>query len=420
MARQRSDSPYITGPEKHRQRWRIRVHSRRDDGTRQTIVRSFSTEKEAIETIRAFKVVRAASDKTIGDAVALYLASLARKGNKPNSIVSSEWKLKRILDFDRPLSTLNERAASAAYEKLIASKAKTDTHRGSLMTAKALSKFCVKHGLLTRDVFLAVEPAGKKERGKNQLTIDEAIPFIAFCLAKARDDRDTTAIAPVLALMFGLRATEITGLVGRDVDNNGGVLLVAERDGKTKSARRRQIIPAMMRPLMQGLKRVSENNPGGFLFINERGVRPAKDWPSWHTKRLCALAGVPIVCAHGLRGTHTTILKEAGTATNIIAQSVGHSSPTMTERHYIAPGTVDQPAIDRVIDLLMPDELNTKTEGENGELLSLKSSPQPLSTIKAKDFSVLPTTKQGPQAPETSASTNSATFAIRDSSTVID
>ena len=49
-----------------------------------------------------------------------------------------------------------------------------------------------------------------------------------------------------------------------------------------------------------------------------------------------------MVPPHGLRGTHATLTRSAGTAGHVIAAQLGHTSSAMTEAHYIAPGTSRQ------------------------------------------------------------------------------
>jgi integrase len=64
------------------------------------------------------------------------------------------------------------------------------------------------------------------------------------------------------------------------------------------------------------------------------------------------VAGVTVVTAQGLRGTHATLAEEAGTAPLAVAKSMGHTGHDVTERQYLAPGTTDRvrqrAAIDRL------------------------------------------------------------------------
>jgi len=50
---------------------------------------------------------------------------------------------------------------------------------------------------------------------------------------------------------------------------------------------------------------------------------------------LCAYrdAGVPVVCPHGLRGTHATLAEEAGEAGAAVARQLGHTDHKVTEGH---------------------------------------------------------------------------------------
>jgi len=48
---------------------------------------------------------------------------------------------------------------------------------------------------------------------------------------------------------------------------------------------------------------------------------------------------VPVVCTHGLRGTHSTIAEEAGVSPEAVAASLGHTDARTTVRHYTMPET---------------------------------------------------------------------------------
>ena len=117
--------------------------------------------------------------------------------------------------------------------------------------------------------------------------------------------------------MLGLRASEITLREVRDLDDEGQVLRVP--NGKTRAARRNLIVPEVLRPML--LKLTEGKEARDPLFGTHR---PA--WVRNRTKAYCAKAGVPYVCAHGLRGTHTTLAADTGMAPEAVARSLGRSS----------------------------------------------------------------------------------------------
>ena len=58
-------------------------------------------------------------------------------------------------------------------------------------------------------------------------------------------------------------------------------------------------------------------------------------------RRLCLLAGVPVVCAHSLRGFHATAAVAAGASPHIVAAALGHESASITLTSYAAPGSAE-------------------------------------------------------------------------------
>ncbi len=80
-----------------------------------------------------------------------------------------------------------------------------------------------------------VEPIGQRNRGKKQLRIDEARRFVEMAIKKANAG-DDAAVSALTALLLGLRASEVTDRVVRDLDDDGRLLWI--EFGKTKRARR--------------------------------------------------------------------------------------------------------------------------------------------------------------------------------------
>jgi integrase len=103
---------------------------------------------------------------------------------------------------------------------------------------------------------------------------------------------------------MGVRVSEVTDRVVRDLDANASVLVVPH--GKTENARRRLLVPAALRPLLLAHAR-GKAAQASLLGI----TRYAADY--W-TRKLCALAGVPVVSMHGLRGTNATLRNDLSDA----------------------------------------------------------------------------------------------------------
>jgi integrase len=66
-----------------------------------------------------------------------------------------------------------------------------------------------------------------------------------------------------------------------------------------------------------------------------------RDWPRKQVQRICKLARVPTVCAHSMRGLHSTLAIQAGASSHLVAASLGHETPDITRRSYVRPGTLE-------------------------------------------------------------------------------
>jgi integrase len=230
-----------------------------------------------------------------------------------------------------PVANLTPAKVTSYYKTKVGAVA-VDTHRGTLSEARTFLGWCVKRGWLHENPLAKVEGVGRRKTGKAQLTIDEARKFTAKGLALAsRRKADLGALAALLPLLTGMRASEITNLRRRDLDDGGRILWVQE--GKTEAARRRFVVPEMIRPLLfTAAKRL---RPDALLFGQHW-----RDWPRENVQRVCMLAKVPQVTAHGLRGTHATLAEGAGATGTLVAQALGHQHVSTTRKHYTQAAVV--------------------------------------------------------------------------------
>jgi len=67
----------------------------------------------------------------------------------------------------------------------------------------------------------------------------------------------------------------------------------------------------------------------------------AQDWAREQLRRICKLAHTPPVTPQGLRGTAATIAREAGATSQLVAATLGHASPAITEAAYIDRGRAE-------------------------------------------------------------------------------
>jgi integrase len=193
-------------------------------------------------------------------------------------------------------------------------------------------------------------PRGKSlGKSGNTLRVKEARAWFGTALDLARRKGDEGATAALVALLLGMRATEITTRLVADIDDDeevGDLLWIP--CAKTPAGRRTLEIPAVLRPLLQAC--VEDKTPDRYLFeascpssvIATRTTEPGKphwrDWIIGNVHRICDLAKVPRVTAHAMRGLLATITAERGLAGHLIAATLGHEDERTTMNAYAAPG----------------------------------------------------------------------------------
>ncbi len=217
-----------------------------------------------------------------------------------------------------------------------------DSHRNILAEARTFLNWCVKpQQWLKHNPLADITGQGKRRHGKPQLRIDEARKLRAVCHNKAALG-DDGAVAVLLAMLMGLRASEIVSRTVRDVDDDGRILWVDDNDSvgfspKTEASKRPVQVWEEVRPYL--LNRSIQKQSDTLLFPAEAGGAHWRDWVRKQTRRLCKIAKVPVVCAHSLRGFSATLNLLSGVPLAQVAASLGHESGSTTLQSYAAPGT---------------------------------------------------------------------------------
>jgi integrase len=322
----------VYGPYANRRGWRVVAVA--PDGTRRSQI--VATEAAAKRLRRDIEEELAAEAVTVSEAIDLYGRHLEQKGNRPRSIDTTIRRLRAMLsNADMVLVDLTANACMRLYEELRARPTrsgrvvKTDTHRNTLTETRTFLRWAGQRGWVHGDPMAKVKGIGRRRRGKPQLRIDEARALMGVAIAEAAAG-ELGGLAAALALVVGLRATEIVSLEARDVDDGGQLIWVAEsQEGKTESARRRLEAPEPLAGLLSAARAAAGNGP----------VFPGRDrhWVLREVRRLCRMAGVPEVCTHGLRGTHASIAQDQGTTGHVVAGALGHASEAVTAAHYTRP-----------------------------------------------------------------------------------
>ncbi len=374
----------VYGPYKHRHSWRVELHGTKG-GRRKKTRKTFDTEREALrfmrkwereiakardaETLRAkAEELRKLADQyaaradecdgrglTVGEAMEEYAGYMLNdKGNKAGSVETTLHRLRGLfgeLDVSEvSLTRITERRAEQFYEARRQVRS-VDTHRGELGQMKTFMNWCVGKGWIRRNPFADVQPMGRRKRGKKQLRIDETRLVDRVALAQARTldsalrgrwarHHRLSSLAVLVALYLALRASEVVNIRRRDVDAGGRLLWID--DAKSESGRRTLEVAKVLRPLLWKRAQECGDAPEARLFPR------CREWVLYNVKRLCRLAKVPEVTAHGARGIHSTVATQMGATSHLLALAMGHSSPEVTRRHYIRPGAAEDVTRDLV------------------------------------------------------------------------
>jgi integrase len=348
----------VLGPYEEREsdgRVRYRIIVVDDDGTRHPSV--FKTEKEAVFAKDLAESDLARNDHTTKTALDLYRKHLTATGNKADSIRQTVWIV--ALFFHEPilLALLSPKRCQALYDDFRArplprtkKPPSVDTHRSALAQARTFLDWCISQGFMKGENPLAnVEGIGKRRpRGKSlgrsgaELRVRETRAWYLKALELANNE-DEGAVAALVALLLGMRASEIVTRKVADLDDDeaeGDLLWIP--CSKTPAGRRTLEVPEVLRPLLVAC--AEGKAADRYLFECEREQDPigkphVRDWVRDQVHRVCDLAKVPKVTAHAMRGQLATLTKERGLAGHLVAATLGHEDVRMHETAYARPGS---------------------------------------------------------------------------------
>src|SRR5690606_111415 len=201
----------IHGPYPHRNAWRVVVVTPSGRSTQ-----SCSTREEALALIATLRAKAGA--RTVEQVISSYVQYLTVKGNRPRSVETTEQRLRALTAgvATLPIQELTARRAGQLYRSYAQGRS-PDTHRNTLGQARTWGKWVKRRGWSKVNPWEEVEPFGRRSAGKPQLMPDEARRFAAVALDRAREG-DGGALAVLLALCLGLRASEVVGLTRREVN----------------------------------------------------------------------------------------------------------------------------------------------------------------------------------------------------------
>ncbi len=336
----------IEGPYPHRQGYRCRIA--RESG--RVWCPSTDTPEQALRLAELClaEIVREAL--SVSEAINLYEVHLRDiKGNKPASCKATALRIRRFFHpTTRQLGDLTAARCARLYNDLVTQPSETtgrpvsvDTHRNYLAEAKTFLGWCVEKRWLRDNPLGKVRGIGRRKHGKEQLTIDEARRWLTHAMKLIPNEPG--ALAASLLLICGLRSSEVVDRVVRDLDDRGKILRIPT--GKTRAASRLVGIPESIRPYL--IELCAGRLPTELIFGQHW-----RDWPRHWVNRICKAAGVPVVCAHSMRGLHATLALAAGQTPYAVAACLGHESPSTTLESYAAPGSAEAAAAVRAQKIL--------------------------------------------------------------------
>ena len=305
---------------------------------------------------------------TTGQALDAYELHLRDdEGNKESSITTTLARLNPWFKRDTMLEDIKPALVLAAYNRR-RDQVAVATHRNELSAVQAWFRWCIKQKWIKRSPAAAVEPVGRRNRGKPKLHRNEAQIFSDECFKYYQGGGRgfEAGLGNLLALWLGLRSGEVCQLKVRDVDAHGSLWLwLAEDGGKTDNATRPVEVPAELGELLQLQVKRAESRGSLWLFPSKsRTGHRGGTWLRKGAHRICEGAGLDPVCPHGLRGTQATLTREVGATGHLVAQQLGHGSERVTEDHYLARGTVERATARKMGNVLaFPEARNNKARG---------------------------------------------------------
>lgn len=195
---------------------------------------------------------------------------------------------------------------------------KASSARKELVEIRSFLNFCRRLGWITSNPASALRLPVPKD--------DPTLPFtpkeVAAILAATTDATLRTFV--LLLLHSGLRLSDAVGLHRNQIDwKDRRIMLKTAKTGIVITV---QIPQAVIDAL--------DKLPGGFLFVEDVGLKRTVARYQKRITRLGWLAGVDNVHSHRFRDTFACRLLENGTDLRTVAHLLGHASIKTTERHY--------------------------------------------------------------------------------------
>ena len=276
-----------------------------------------------------------------------------------------------------PLQGLTARHIQGVYADMLDRGLSATTVVQLHRILKQALSHAVKWGILTRNVADATTPPRIQRKQLEMWDVDTIHRF----LDAARDSRYRDFYH--LAILTGMRRSELTGLQWENVDLEAGAVRVVKtlqiivgkglQDGLPKTSRSRRSIalsPATVNLLHeirghqieQSLAAADAWQNTGYVFTQADGRPRYPDEVTREFTRIVHDANLPHLTLHGLRHAHATLLLTAGEHPKVVSERLGHSNiaVTMDTYSHVLPGL--QEAAVRKLDQLLDCGHSTDTD----------------------------------------------------------
>jgi len=172
----------------------------------------------------------------VGKAIDAYAEQLRRNGVRERSIDTTCYRLRKLFEpvLLVPLATVMPAQARELFAKVEGS---VDSRRNILNQARTFCRRAKETSGLTRS-FSPTSKAKEEALRETEAYRRRESKFLAACLdlaASANPKKQTGGVGAAMALVFGMRASEITSLRVRDLDAGGTIIRITHAKSKRES-----------------------------------------------------------------------------------------------------------------------------------------------------------------------------------------
>ena len=179
----------------------------------------------------------------------------------------------------------------------------------------------------------------REEARDRTLSADE-IQRLSAALAGADDGANRSIIAAIkVAMLSGLRISEVLGLQWNDVDMETGRAILRD----TKTGTRWHDLPEPALDLIDSLSSASE-----FVFVRIKDERITYWMVRELFNRVCREAGLVNLRLHDMRRTVATMAAASGVGSHVIRDLLGHKTTAMADRYVRHVGNPVREARERI------------------------------------------------------------------------